>query len=120
MKKLYYLSVAVSKYTYEGKGLFGQTKKYYGTPLFEKVQMVVEEREVEKTIELMKENLIVLRKKCIAGEEWTFLKNPTLTSIEFNVVKEDCSKKSADWCFKNLTIEQLVQIGLTIINGEDL
>lgn len=119
MKKLYYLSVVVSKYTYEYKGLFGKTE-FSDTPQFESVKKVVEENEVEKTIESMKENLTTLRKKYIANEECFFIKNPTLTSIEFNVVKEECSKKSAEWCFKNLTIEQLVQMGLTIINGEDL
>ena len=42
-----------------------------------------------------------------------------LKNIDFNVTLIRASKKSVEWCIKNLTIPQLVNMGISIINVED-
>lgn len=49
--------------------------------------------------------------------------NPHLLSVDYTLCNwkiKKASEQKAEWCFQHFTIPQLAELGLTIVNGEDL
>ena len=59
-----------------------------------------------------------LKDKAISKLQHKF-KDFEIKDINFTVSLFQASEQSAEWCIKNLTIPQLVNMGISIINGED-
>lgn len=41
-----------------------------------------------------------------------------IRDINFTIISKQASKQTAEWCIKNLTIPQLVNMGISIINDD--
>jgi hypothetical protein len=59
-----------------------------------------------------------LKNKAIENLQHRF-KDFELKDIDFNVTLKQASEQTAEWCIKNLSIPQLVNMGISIINSED-
>ena len=45
-------------------------------------------------------------------------KDIEIRDIDFNVTLKQASEETVDWCIKNLTVPQLVNMGISIINDD--
>lgn len=59
-----------------------------------------------------------LKNKAIENLQHRF-KDFEIKDIDFNVTLKQASEQTAEWCIKNLTIPQLVNMGISIVNSED-
>lgn len=45
-------------------------------------------------------------------------KDIEIKNIDFNVTLKQASEETVEWCIKNLTIPQLINMGISIINDD--
>lgn len=67
----------------------------------------------DETNEIMEQ----LKNKAIDKLQPRF-KNFELKDINFDVYLKQASEQTAEWCIKNLTIPQLVNMGISIVNDD--
>jgi hypothetical protein len=59
-----------------------------------------------------------LKNRAIENLQHRF-KDFEIKNIDFNITLKQASEQTAEWCIKNLTIPQLVNMGMSIVNSED-
>ena len=69
---------------------------------------------IEDEINKFKEGL---KNRAIENLQHRF-KDIEIKNIDFNVTLKQASEETVDWCIKNLTVPQLVNMGISIINDD--
>lgn len=69
---------------------------------------------IEDEINKLKEKL---KNRAIEVLQHRF-KDFELKDIDFNITLKQASKETVEWCIKNLTVPQLVNMGISIINDD--
>ena len=59
-----------------------------------------------------------LKNRAIENLQHRF-KDIEIKNIDFNITLKQASEETVEWCIKNLTIPQLINMGISIVNSED-
>ncbi len=121
MTKFIQFTILVNEFTFKYTNFFGKVKTKTidcnCCPSWRTVQSkVIEEEEKESMFDDFKKSVFTHYINSLALE----YKNSELLDIKYSTTEKDVTKQTVEWCLQNLTIEQLVKIGLTIVNSEDL
>lgn len=118
------ISVTIEQIDFDYTNLFKKRKhkSYFGwgildALLFSTYTSVVEmdTTEIENETNELEEKL---KNRAIENLQHRF-KDFELDSIKFTTSLIQASKQTAEWCIANLSIPQLVNMGISIVNGED-
>lgn len=116
MKEFYKVTIGVDMVSFKRDTIFGVKNKVFGGfgnyTLFGSLKKVLEN---EDDIESMKDTFL----NRITAQLEKDYKNVSINNIEWNITIEKASIQTAEWCIKNLTIPQLVEMGLTIMRESD-
>lgn len=116
MKEFYKVTVWASVVSFERDTIFGvKNKAFGGFGSYERFGSMEKVLENEDDIENMKDIFL----KRINTQLERDYKNVSINNVEWNVIVEKASTQTVEWCIKNLTIPQLVEMGLTIMREND-